>query len=239
MKTYLSLALITLGLAACQTSFSSQTRTSVDDDVLVQVPVADRGDINKARAESQDAVDRIGIAEHEVDLAKEKLRQAEHTASMANQEVAEARKRSKNSENSASDADKQLATDNCDAACAHARWAEAQVVYHEHAVEDMKARVGLETLRKKLADAKVELAKAEAVNAADHEPVEPFDVAAFESAVAARQLDVAMAEVDRDAWVKKMQLCRAAVEAKAQEVPASFGADWLKTEAVEPAPAVK
>lgn len=241
MKPFLSFALICMGLAACQSTYH-QTRMSVDDDALVRVPVSDRDDINKARADCLEAKDRIEVAERDLANAKERLNQAQSTASMAHDEIDVAQKRCKTAENSsadARDAEWQSAREHCDGVCAHARWADAQVVYHEHVVEEMKGRVELEQQRAKLCEAQVELAKAKAVNAADKNDVDPYDIAAFESAVAAQKLEVDMAEVDRDAWTKKMKLCKEAVDATAKAVPASYGSEWRKTDDVPPAKEVK
>jgi hypothetical protein len=179
--------------------------------------------------------DRVAVAKHDLDNAKEQLTIAKHTASAAKEEAEAAHERCLLAEkaNAASrDEEKKKCAAHCEGASAHARWADSEVVFHEHVVDDMKGRVELEQARAELAQAQVELAKAKAVNDADKNDVDPYDLAAFEAAVAARKLDVEMAEVDRDAWTKKMKLCRDAVDERAKAVPAGYRDGVTKTEEV-------
>ena len=236
MKLFLSLAVICLSAAACHSpSQDNNNRLSVDDDALVRVPVSDREDINKARTEAMAVEDRVAVAEHDVENAKERLDIARHAASIAKEEAEVAHERCKlaaKENGDLRDDEKKKCAERCQGAGAHARWADAQIVYHEHVVDDMKARVDLEKARADLAKAQVELAKAKAVNDADKDDVDPYDIAAFEANVAAHKLDVEMAEVDRDAWTKKMKLCHDAVEERAKAVPAGYRDGVSKTEEV-------
>lgn len=241
MNRHLPLVLICLGSVACQSTYSNK-RMSVDDDALVRVPVAERESINKAREEHLQAQDRIAVAEQAVEAAQADLDIAKRTAGVSHDEMSVAQERCdiarkldpETRQDAIRTADRDL-----DAVCAHARWADAQVDCQERVIEEKQAQVDLEKRRVDLAEAKVELAKAKAVNTSDSTDRHEYDVSAFESVVTARQLDVDLAEIDRDAWQKKLRLCRDAVEARADAVPTSYGTTWRSMDAIPAASPAK
>ncbi|MDZ4771772.1 MAG: hypothetical protein SGI72_01420 [Planctomycetota bacterium] len=235
MKLLLPLALLVV-TAGCQSSSHRSTRLSVDDDALVNVPVSDRDDITRARTECTEVKDRMNVAERDVQNAKDRVSLAKQSAAIAHDELDAADDRVKLANSMNQDARgpaMKTADENREAVRAHGRWADAQVAYHEHVVDSMKARVELESLREELANAKVELAKAKAVNSLDRSDMDEYDVGAFESVVATKQMNVEMAEVDAEAWQKKIKLCRDALDSQAKTVPASYRDSWRKVEDVE------
>lgn len=235
MKLLLPLALLVIA-AGCQSTSRMTNRLSVDDDALVNVPVSDRDDITRARTECTEIEDRISVAERDVQNAKDRVSLAEQSAAIAHDEVDAADDRVKLAHSMNQDARgpaMKTADENREAVRAHARWADAQVAYHEHVVESMKARVEIESMRKELADAKVELAKAKAVNALDRSDMDEYDVGAFESVVATKKMNVEMAEIDAEAWEKKIKLCRDGLDEQAKSVPASYRDSWRKVDDAE------
>jgi hypothetical protein len=233
MKLLLPLILIAVGSAACQSTMHRTARLSVDDDALVNVPVSQREEVAKARTECNEVQDRVTIAEHDVEMAKERLALAKQTAHISEEEVEAADDRVKlahdMSDSGRANAIK-TAEENREAIRAHCRWADSQVVYHERRVDGLKARVDIEKLRVELANAKVELAKAKAVNALERTDVDAYDVGAFEAVVANRQMNVELAKIDAEAWDKKMKLCRGALDDQAKLVPASYRDNWRKVD---------
>jgi chromosome segregation ATPase len=239
MKLLPPLLLLALGSAACQSNSAhdrSGTRMSVDDKALVQVPVSQRDAITKARTESEETRDRIAVAKRDVQNAKDHVTVAEKEVAIAKDEVDAADKRVEVARETNQDTRATAVKDaeqNREAVRAHRRWADAQVCYQERRVDEMDARLAVENLRAELADAKVELAKAKAVNALDRSDLDEYDVGAFEARVADRKMKVAMAEVDADAWDKKIKLCRDALEDQAKAVPASYRDGWRKVDDVK------
>src|SRR5690349_2350125 len=129
MKTFLTLALICMGAAACQTQ-NRHTNLSVDDDELVRVPVSDRDDINKARTERMETEDRVAVAEHDLENAKERLSIAERAAAAADDECEAAHERCKLADKMKydnRDVELKEASAHCESVGAHARAARSQV----------------------------------------------------------------------------------------------------------------
>lgn len=235
----LPLALLAIGSAACQTGThygSNGMRLSVDDAALVRVPVSDRDDIAKARTECAEANDRVEIAKREVQNAKAQVSLAEKEVSIAKAECEAAEKRvdlAHDTNNDSRSAALKDAEQNRSAVRAHHRWALSQVAYEEHRVDEKKAKLATEELRAELCESKLELAKAKAVNAVDQSDIAEYDTAAFEACVADKKMQVAMAEVDADAWDKKLKLCRSGLEDQAKAVPASYRDSWRKIDTSE------
>lgn len=236
MKLLLPLILIAVGSAACQSTTHRTARLSVDDDALVNVPVGQREDVSKARTERTEGQDRVGIAERDLQNAQERVSLAKQTASMAEDECDAASDRVKMAHDANQDtraAAIQSAEENRESVRAHSRWADTQVVYQQRRVEAQEDQVGLEKMRLELANAKVELAKARAVNGLDRPDVEAYDIGAFEAVVANRKLNVELAEIDAEAWQKKIKHCRTSLDAQAKLVPSSYRDNWRQMEDAE------
>jgi len=193
--------------------FGSDPRVS--DDVYVYVPESDRSDVDEARADSLKMKDTVAQAEHEVsveakrlDLAKSELNNAQDGVETAQKELELARESSHDDrKDGVDDAEGRLDQ-------ARHRWhaAQANVAWHEAHLDQLKADVTLAKLRVDLAEARIELAKAKAVSKLDRPEIYDVPVRDFEASVEDHETRIKMAEVDADAWKKKVELRQKALE---------------------------
>ena len=235
MKILTPLILIAVGSMACQTSpyYARNQKLTVSDATLVHVPVDNRSDIEKARSECAKEKDLVLVAQRNIDEAQERLSLAKHEVSIAQEEVQAAEKRMDVAEGSSQESrDQQMkdAQSNMEAVRAHLRFAESQVVFQESQIDQLKARKNLAEMRVDLADARAELAKAKAVNELKRTDIKPYDLMAFDCNVSDKEVAVAMAEVDAEAWEKKIKLRQEALVAQEKAVPASYRDSWRKVD---------
>ena len=223
MKLIATLPLLAL-LVGCQSTthdhvynqhFGSDPQVS--DDVYVYVPESDRSDVDEARADSLKMKDTVAQAEHEVsveakrlDVAKSELGNAEDGVETAQKALELARESSQSDrKDSVDDAEGRLDQ-------ARHRWhaAQANVAWHEAHLDQLKADVTLAKLRVDLAEARIELAKAKAVSKLDRPEIYDVPVRDFEASVEDHETRIKMAEVDADAWKKKVELRQKALESR-------------------------
>ncbi|HEX5009704.1 MAG TPA: hypothetical protein VFY71_04830 [Planctomycetota bacterium] len=229
MKLITTLPLLALPLLfACETTTHDHvyhdhfgTDPKVSDDVYVYVPQSDRDDVNDARTESMKMQDSVAQAQHEVDVeaqqldvARSELNNAEDGVDTARREYELSRETAqKDHDDRVDEAQKRL-----DAA--RQRWhaAAANVAWHEAHLDQLKADVTLAKLRVDLANAKVELAKAKAVSKLDRPEIYGLPLNDFEASVQDHETRIKMAEVDADAWKKKVELRQKALEDRKDKV---------------------
>lgn len=239
MKNFLYLfPLLVLGTACQSSSYRTHgTRPAIEDKTLMSVPVAQREDINKARTNRAEAMDRVDLTKQDVARAEERVNIAKSDLKIAEAEVDAAESRlelAKKSDDPNRDKEIKDAESKLDGVRAHHQWARTQVQLEENRVEELDARVKLAKQRVALADAKIELAKAKAVKDLNRPDLESIDVNEFERTVADEEVALKMSEIDVDAWSKKIELRQSALEARAKAVPASYGTAWRKNEQPEP-----
>lgn len=229
-KLFYILPLVLVGASCQSSSYNSYgERPTIADKTLMSVPASEREDIDKARMERTKAVDEVGLAEREVERAKERVKIAKSDIGIAEAEYEAAQARLELAESSnASDRNDRIeqAMKDLDGVRAHAAWAHTKVQIEEGAVEEAQAKVEVAERRVELADARIELAKAQAVESLDRDEYRDIDVSNFERCVADEELDVKLAEVEAEACAKKLELRNGLLEERAEAVPASYRSSW-------------
>lgn len=213
--------------AACQSNANRPhgAHPTIADDTLLSVPASARDDINKARTNHDEAVDRVALAELEVQRAEERVTIAKKDVDIAEAELDAAQDRVDLARaGSESDRDDRIrsATEKRDAVRAHLDWARTQVQLEEGRVSKAESQVALAKRHVTLADAKVELAKAEAVHELGRSDYEAIEVADFARCVADEELALKLAEIDAKACDEKLEVRQKAVEVRAKAVPSSY-----------------
>ena len=230
MKTILGLALLASLAASCQTSPFNNHRygystPTVDDKALVYVPESDRGGIAKARTEVNEMKDRVSIAERNVTQEKQRLGVAKDELKVADASVEASEKAldvAQNSDESVRSRDVSAAKQQLESAQARWRSAESKIAFLEAHIDQLKSDVELANMRVELGDARVELAKAKAVVKLDRPEARNISVSEFEASVEEKEAHVAMAEVDANAWEKKVKLRQEALDKHLQARAASY-----------------
>ena len=187
----------------------------VDDDILVNVPEADREEIARARSERSEMKDRVAIAERDVEQGKRQLDVAEEELEAAEAAVRTAEK----SLVVARDGDERVRTSEMESASsrlATARtnlyYARSKVAHDRTHISRLKSHTDLANMRLEWSEACVELAKAKAVHELDRPEASEISVMEFEARVADREVQVAMAEIDTEAWERKVQVRQDALD---------------------------
>lgn len=223
IKILAVIPLVALMTVACQTSryaeqAYSTSAPTVDKDLFVLVPEANRGDLAETRAELSRVQDGVGLAERDLMVERQRLTGAKQTAEQAGEGMSSARRALVVAKNSGElrRAD-EIATATAQIDRARARWHEArsQVALHTSRIAQLESDVILAKLRVDLATAKVEFDKARAVTQLDRPEADTIALRDFEASVAECETQIAMAEVDAEAWERKMQLRQKALEASA------------------------
>lgn len=238
MKIAASLLALAFAASACQTSpyRSYGDRPTINDNTLMSVPVAKRDDINKARTEHAEMVDRVALAKRDVDEAQERVKLAKQEVSIANAEISAAESRlelARKRVDTDRDDGIKTATENLDGVRAHLRWARTNVILAEERVEQKQAQVELAEERVDLAQARIELAKASAVKDLERDDFDDIDVHDFQRSVADAEVSVRLAEIDIEAWEKKIEARKSSVDESAKLVPASYRKGWRETDEVK------
>jgi hypothetical protein len=232
LQRLVPLSILLLGtLAGCSSTPWSNDSARVDDAYLARVDSADRSEIANLRSERAEMSDDLAFAERRIDEEEARKDVAEQEVDVAEQEVARAKARldvTRKSGNPGEDVQDEL-----DAARAHVRWAEAQVTYHDLRIRGAAAERDLAAKRVGLADARVELRKAQAISDLDEEGLPDIDVDAYESALERAEMAVTMAEIDLQAWEQKAQAQMALVERRAEGTPEELRSSWESTHAME------
>jgi chromosome segregation ATPase len=216
MKTIAPVLMLAL-LAACQTTDRHDHLAydyvgldpRVDDDVYVHVPEADRKDVDEARTESLRSKDEVAQAQHEVDLETKQLRVAKDELDNAKDSVDIAQREfllANDTTHDDHDDYVKASQERLDQARQRLQAARAKVALHEVRLEQQKADVTLAKLQVELAESRIELAKAKAVYELDRPGCRDLPLRDFEAAVADRETRLKMAEVDAEAWNKKIEL---------------------------------
>ena len=219
MKTLLLLPALAL-LFGCQAfdhghdHYRDGADLRVDDGLLVHVPENKRDDIDEARRDSLKMQDAVTKAEHDVTVEKESLSIARDEADVAEDQVDNARRKLDLARRGDTKDDVKDAEDDLEGARKRYRAALAKVEWHKVKVDQLQADVTTARLRVDLANAKVELAKARAVHDLDRPESRDVAVNDFEASVADHETRVKMAEVDADAWKKKLDLREDQVKAR-------------------------
>lgn len=217
MKSFCLLPALAL-LVGCQAfgndPYHNGDAPRINDDLLVHVPADDRDDIEEARRESLKLKDAVAKAEHDVDVEQERLSIARDESDVAEDEVDNARRRLDlarrgDREGDVKDADERLAD-----ARKRYRASRAKVEWHKVKIDQLQADVTTARLRVELAEAKLELAKARAVHDLDRPETRDVAVHDFEACVEDHETRVKMAEVDADAWKKKLDLSEERMKAR-------------------------
>lgn len=220
MKTIIGLAALALFTVGCKSNPFDNDRYNysspeVDDDVLVYVPESERDEITKARSECDEMKDRVTIAENQVEQEKRRLDVAEEELDVAEAEVDAAKKALSVARNS-SESIREREIDNADDKLenARARWrsAQSQIAFHQARIDQLQSEVELAEMRVELAEARVQLAKARAVRELDRPEADKITVSDFEACVEEKEAMVAMAEVDAEAWEKKVKMRQDALD---------------------------
>ncbi|HEX6882985.1 MAG TPA: hypothetical protein VF530_06365 [Planctomycetota bacterium] len=219
MRTIRWLVLIPALAIGCKSNpFSDRDGSAalvVDDDFLVDVPESDRADIAVARTERSEMRDLVAIAERNVeqgrrqlDVAEEELAAAEAAVRTAEKSLAVAGEDDESVRASEiGDANRRL-----EGARARKHWARSKVAYQGTHISRLESQTDLARLRLEWSEARVELAKARAVHELDRPEARALSVGEFEARVAEKQVEVAMAEIDAQAWEKKAQVRQHALD---------------------------
>ncbi|MEO6708038.1 MAG: hypothetical protein ABIP42_00580, partial [Planctomycetota bacterium] len=218
MKLSKSLALLSLLCVGCHTDPFSDRRhpysdPTVHDDVYVNVPESDRDEIAKIRTEWNELKDRVDIAERNVEQERQRLGVAKAELDAAEAGARAARKGldvAYESEESIRQREIESAQRNLEAARAQWLSAKSKIAFHDANIDQLKAEVDLTKTRMDLAESRMELAKAKAVHKLDRPEARDIAVSEFEASVKEHEAIVAMAEVDAEAWQKKVKIRQAA-----------------------------
>ncbi len=232
MKMIASLLLLALLTAGCQsgTSYNNHYRGStphVEDDVFVYVPESDRGDIATARAESSRMMDSVAVAKRDLDQEVQRLSLAEDQLETTGDEVDTARESlalARDSNEARREKEVENATRQLESARSRWRYGESAVAYNELRVDQLESGVALAKLRVTLADARIEFAKAHAVSKLDRPEAQDVSLPDFQACIDEHEARIAMAEVDADAWKKKLELRQKALDSR-REASAKAEAD--------------
>ncbi len=225
MKTILSLSLLAaLVSSGCQSSsfLGSSLRSStptVDEDILVYVPEANRSDITDARTERIKLQDSVNVAQRDIEIERQRISTAQDQLGIA-EDGLEAAKRAHKVARESREGERSDNLDRTENEVENARnrWlsAKEKVHYHEARIAQLESSHELAELRVDLADARVELAKARAVSELDRPEARDVSVREFEMYVEEYETRLAMAEVDADAWDKKIELRQTALDDRDQ-----------------------
>jgi hypothetical protein len=213
---------LALGLLGCQSNPFGEERHNavvVDDELVCDVPEADREDILRARAERNaernEMNDRVVIAERDVEqgrrqlqVAKEELEAAEAAVRKAEKSLAVAREENERVRAS----EMESASRRLESARARLRCAHLKVAHHATHSARLEAQVGLAKTRLERAAAQLELSKARALHELGRPETSEVAMSEFEAPVARTQVQVTMAEIDAEAWEKKVLVCREALD---------------------------
>ncbi len=227
MRNHFYILPLLLLAGACQSNShrSYGDRPTVAEKTLLSVPASARNDINKERTARTEAVDRVALAELEVQRAEERVNIAQKDVSIAKDELGAAEDRVELArEGNESDRDDRIqsAIEKRDATRAHMEWTRCQVMVEEGRVTKAQAQVAVAKQHVALADAKIELAKAEAVQDLDRKDYDSIDVNDFQRCVAEEEASLKMAEIDAKACEDKLEVRQKLLEARAKAVPASY-----------------
>lgn len=230
MKTIAGLAFLTLLAVGCNsTPFHGHndrySHLTVDDDALVYVPESGRAEIDQARTGCDQMRDQVSIAQRNLEQGKRQLDLAEEELDVSELHVNSAMKGLEVARSSNGNVrDAQIAAANATIDGARAQWhsAVSDVAYHAVRIEQLDALVQLARLRVKRSEAEVELAKAKAVVALDRPETRDISVGEFQACLDERNAEVALAEVDADAWEKKVEVRRDVLDVHRKAGDASF-----------------
>lgn len=187
----------------------------VNDDMLVSVPEADRENITRARTERSEMKDRVAMAERDaeqgrrqLDVTEEELEAAEDAVTTAEKGLEVARDGNENARAS----EMESANRKLETARTRLYLARSRVAHGKTQLSRLESETDLANLRLQWSEACVELAKAKAVHELDRPEAREISVRAFEARVADRKIQVALAEIDTQAWEQKVQVRQDALE---------------------------
>jgi len=227
MRTHFYILPLLLLASACQSSSyrSYGDRPTIEEKTLLSVPASARDDINKERTTRTEALDRVALAELEVQRAQERHSIAKKDIGISNDELEAAEDRlelARKGNESDRDDRIQTAIDRRDGVRARMHWARCQAQVEEGRVTKAEAQVTVANRHVALADAKVELAKAQAVRHLDRDDYDSIDILDFERSVAEEEAALKMAEIDAKATEEKLEVQQELLESRAKAVPASY-----------------
>lgn len=216
--------IVCIGLALASASCSSMPwndQKNVDRDLLAAVPASDRGAIEAARAARNHAADSWDVAKRNTQIAKGQLSLAKKESDVAEAQLDLSR------------ASVTVAEKGTTEELAKAKQAE-----HEHElirkcvderidwrvldVERAEAREKLSECKLELAEANVELARAEAVRGLDRPEAKHVDVGDYEYAVRKHEKAVGMAQLEVASVEREASIAREKFDRAVSIAPASY-----------------
>ena len=209
--------------ASCESSRWDRETSTVDNAMVARVSEDARQDISELRAERARMQDQVMLAEEVVQREENMLDIAQAELELAESELEAARDRAGSGAPNA--------VENVDVAHVHRSWSEELIDYHEARIEWARAQLELAEANYSLSEARLELTKARAVH--ELEGVQKPDIMVFQLGVEQAKTDVAMAEIDTEAWKRKVETLRSRLDEVAQEVPEDRRRGWRRVAEIE------
>jgi hypothetical protein len=209
-------AAILLALCACQSTDSRNT-TPPDDALLAEVSAAQRAEVTEARVARDHAKDAYAAAQADCRKLKDFQTRAMQERDAAKVAVSRAEDAQKTAREKGSTGDVEAAQASLAKARTELEVKEATVRLHDKQAAYGRALEDLANERVKVADARVELVKARAVNTLDRPQSQKPDVRAFEERERKAQGDEKIARTKAETAEKEVKIQEASL--RETEVP--------------------
>lgn len=208
MKSIHVAALLLLALgASCQTLTRSQVR-EVDDGLWAYVGENDKQEVAAARDARDRAEDELAVSERRIEEARDQLTLAKREFDVADARFDEARAALKVGEKAGEEEDLSAEHAGVERASAWRDAARAAIDWRALDVDAARAQRVLAARNLELANARIELAKARAVDRLDHPDAEGVGLAQFELQVRERSTQRQIAEIMAEAADREVAIAR-------------------------------
>lgn len=215
-------------LGGCQNAPWHQNGPEVEPGLMGYVPPSQRSDIDQARNLRDQVREDVAVARRDLDQLQGRIDLARKDQQAIVARVTEAQNQIKHAREYGTDQELNAATQKLDQAQAADRLASAKFDYYDNARQLAQQRVALKEKELQLANAEIELRKADAVSKLDRPRAKQIDVDKFQKRVAQLQNDVQKAQIDVDAQLQSVRYRADQVAQLSQQVPQEFQTNQLE-----------
>jgi len=195
----------------------------IDTALLVEVPEAQRREIDDARLEIGRRGDEIARAQREVELAEDELDILQKERDIADARVEEAEARVELALDQGDDADGVGEHESdIEGAQAFRRWVEARIARQEARIDQARADLERARAREELAKAHLQLLQARALEDLGRPDTADIDVDAYQRRLDQLELELGDAEIAYESAERRSELRERIVADRAEAVPARY-----------------
>ncbi len=221
MKSTLFVISLSIGCGACSSMPWTTPPPEVDRELVAAVPPAQSQGIDDARSARDEASDAYDVAKRNKALVEDQLSLAKKELDLAKAEEETAQAAAEMAEKGSTE-DLEKAKEALHDAKPVVLAAETRIQWREMDLDCARMREELARQRLVLGDARVELARAEAVKALDQPAAKDVEVDDYQRAVRNQEKSVALAAIDVDAAELEARIAQDKYMNSAKAVPASY-----------------